>query len=126
MPANVSLLSEKSVILIELIEPVSPEDVKAAQQETAQLASTMDGTIYRVVDMRPANFTFSQVVVNLKEGAAKRQGSAADERFVSYYAVGDSKMAKLIVDSLSQQQYGAITVNVVGTPEDALQAIGNN
>ena len=121
MPYKVYRHSDDSnIIRIDLIKPHTADEIPHIHQETAAIAKDLEGTIYRLVDMSDSGFNFSEMVYALAEGTKKREGGAADNRFKSFYVVGDDQMAKMLTDSLSQQQYGSLSVNVSGTIEEAL------
>ena len=53
MPATVHRLPQLPVIVTTVIEPFDPlKDMAAAEQESAALVATIEGPIYRIIDIR--------------------------------------------------------------------------
>ena len=126
MPYKVYLHDENTnIIRIDLIKPHTADEIPHIHQQTASLAQKLEGTIYRLVNMSDSGLTFPEMVYALAEGSKKREGSAADDRFKSFYVVGDDKMAQMLTSSLSQRQYGSLQVNVSGSVEEALAQINS-
>jgi hypothetical protein len=124
MPYTLERVAKKPIIVIRIFAPYDPVvEVPLIHEETNVLSQGIQGKVHRIVDFSESGLTFQKVVLGLAEAAKARKGGVADERFVSTYVVGSDEMAKFMVDSISQAQYGGHQVRAYGSLEQALKAV---
>jgi hypothetical protein len=124
MPYTLERVAKQPIIIIRIFAPYNPAvEVPIIHHETNELTLDIAGKVHRIVDFTESGLTFQQVVIGLAEASKARKGGLADERFISSYVVGTDELAKLVVDSISQKQYGGHQVKAYGTLDQALRAI---
>lgn len=72
------------------------------------------------MDLEGSDINFSDVVSALKSSTEDVEGSLRDWRFKPLY-VGTDQMAKLVVDSLKQEQYGNIESRLFTSRQRAIE-----
>ena len=123
MPYTIEHIEGEPIISIDVVAPFNPEaEIPIIHERTAELAGNIEGQAYRLVDFTQSGFNFGQVVMGLKAGTMQRDGGVRDQRLRSYFVVSDD-MSKLVATAMSQEQYGAIPVEIFESKADALAAI---
>lgn len=123
MGFRVEKIENEPIIVIYLTNPHTADEIPTIHEQTAQLAQTIDGTVYRIVDMAQLDWNFEQFQHAIEEGSKQREGGAADQRFKSYYAVGDKFLPRLIAHGLNKEQFGKLGVVAVATVLDAITQV---
>jgi hypothetical protein len=124
MPYTLERVAKKPIIVIRIFAPYNPTvEVPVIHEATNELSQNIEGKVHRIVDFTESGLTFQQVVFGLVEAVKARKGGVADERFISTYVVGSDEMAKFMVESIAQKQYGGHDVKAYGTLEQALKYV---
>ncbi len=118
MPATSERLPQEPIIVITVREPFNPQkDLGPAEQEFATTAATIDGPVYRIVDLSRWNVQFSDLVHIMDNVMRKNRG--ADPRFRTIL-VSSSQIAALGAKAAGQAQYMGVETPLFGSLDDAL------
>jgi hypothetical protein len=99
-------------------EPFAPlQDMPAAEQQFQESASTIQGILYRIIDVTRWRIAFSDLMLVLDIDT--RGGSGVDPR-VRTVIVGSGEMVTLGIEAMKQQQYGAVNIPGFATMAEAL------
>lgn len=96
------------------------ETVKSAFAQSAALAADIEGTIYRIADIRTADSNFVEIVNIIKASRANVAGNAMNNQYQVIF-VGQNQLAHLYADAL--KQLGASPIPFFHTVEDAMHFI---
>lgn len=111
------------VIITTLCDDFDPQrHYSLLWQTLGELLDGKPGPIYRIIDLRQANLTFSALVMGLaEETRSGHPGSASDPRMRGII-VATQELAELIARSFQQEHYGgrAAPVPLFGTLDEAL------
>ncbi len=103
MPITSQQLSQEPIISVTVTEPVNPlQDMAPALRDFAVLIATIDGPVYRIVDISRWNLQFSDLVSVLD--IDQRRGSEVDPR-VHTVIVSSSAIAAMGAKATAQAQY---------------------
>lgn len=122
MPVRVEKLPDEPIIILHYEGHVDAETVKSAFLQSAEIASEIDGPVYRISDVRNGEGSFvdlMQVIAEIRKGIP---GSSADPRIRGVF-VGSHHMARLYAGFLRQQQFGGTQLPFFHTLEDAFEYI---
>ncbi len=119
MPANVEQYGDESIIVLTFIGAINAEIVRDAFARCAEIANTIEGTIYRISDIRQGEATFRDVLGVIAHVRARVPGASGDPRIKGVF-VGTHPLAKLYADFL--RQFG-IQTPFFKTVEEALDYV---
>jgi hypothetical protein len=118
MPVDVTQIAQQPIIVATVIEPFAPlKEMPDAEQQFQELAATIQGIIYRIIDVTQWRITFSDLMLVLDIDT--RGGSGVDPR-VRTVIVGSGEMVTLGIEAMKQQQYGAVNIPGFATMAEAL------
>ena len=120
MPVTVERLPGQPIIILHYEGFLDLETVKSAFIQSAKIAAEIEGTIYRIADVRNADSNFVEIVNIIKASRANVQGNATDTKFQVIF-VGQNQLIHLYTDVL--KQLGAAPIPIFHTMEDAMQFI---
>ena len=120
MPVQVERIPDQPIIVLHYEGFLDLETVKSAFIQSAAFAAGIEGTVYRIADIRNATSNFVEIVNILKASRTNVQGSAIDSKFQVIF-VGQNQLAHLYADAL--KQLGAAPIPFFDTMEDAMQYI---
>lgn len=84
------------------------------------LIEGMEGPIYRITVLEASEISFSDMTMALAaEAKSGMPGSGSDAR-IRMVLVSKAVMAQMAVESIKQEQYGALDTPLFGTLEEAL------
>jgi hypothetical protein len=111
---------DEPIIIDTHTDPMEAAGYASFAHELADHAASIDGTIYRIADLRGMKFSFPLLVhVLAEEARSKQPGTAGDPR-VRLVLVAEGEVARLLAESAKQTQYGALDVPVFATLDEAL------
>jgi hypothetical protein len=120
MPVTVERLTGQPIIVLHYEGFLDLDTVKSAFIQSAGFAAEIEGTIYRIADVRNADSNFVEIVKIVKASRANVQGNATDTKFQVIF-VGQNQLIHLYTDAL--KQLGAAPIPIFHTMEDAMQFI---
>jgi len=120
MPVTVERTPDKPIIILHYEGFLDLATVKSAFEQSAAIATGIEGKVYRIADFRAAHSNFVEIVNILKANRANMPGSSADAKFQVIF-VGQNRLAHFVADAL--KQLGAAPIPFFHTPEDAMQFI---
>lgn len=120
MPVKVERLAGKPIIILHYEGFLDLETVKSAFMQSAVIAKEIEGTVYRIADVRNADSNFVEIVNIIKASRANVQGNATDSKFQVIF-VGQNQLIHLYTDAL--KQLGAAPIPIFHTMEDAIQFV---
>jgi len=120
MPVTVERLPDQPIIVLHYEGFLDLETVKSAFVQSAAIATGIEGTVYRIADIRNADSNFVEVVNIVKASRANVQGNATNTKFQVIF-VGQNQLAHLYADAL--KHLGAAPIPVFHTMEDAMHYI---
>jgi hypothetical protein len=122
MTVKVEKLSDSPVIVLTYESHMNVETVKSAFTQSAAIASTINGTVYRISDVRKGEGNFADVVNVIKAIRGSSIGSSADPKIKGVF-VGGHQLARMYADFLKQEQFGNTAIPFFQTMEEALEYI---
>ena len=120
MSVKVERIVGKPIIVLHYEGFLDLETVKSAFMQSAVFAAEIEGTVYRIADIRNADSNFVEIVNIIKASRANVQGSSIDTKFQVIF-VGQNQLAHLYADAL--KQLGAAPIPFFDTVEDAMKFI---
>lgn len=122
MPVKVEKLPDKPVIILTYQGHMDVETVKSAFSQSAAIAASIDGIVYRISDVRNSEGSFADVVNVIKAIRVNTVGSSADPKIKGVF-VGNNQFARMYADFLKQQEFGITNIPFFQTLEEALEYI---
>jgi hypothetical protein len=127
MSHKVERLPGEPILLMDLFDSLSLDEVYEAWNECAKLVVNDQGMVYRITDTRKLNVDFGSLVVILADAAtSKRPGSPNAREDLSIHEIvvaPAGTLARLGAESLGKQsQYGQMAIEAYDTPEKAIEA----
>ncbi len=121
MVYTLTKLPDEPIIIDIHREPIDAfKDFAGFAQDLAQLALSIEGPIYRVIDLTGLNLSFSELQsVMSEEARSGRPGSTGDPR-VTAVMVAEGLIGKLVAQASKKVQYGSKEVKGFPTQEEAL------
>ncbi|MCD4685566.1 MAG: hypothetical protein K8S97_06490 [Anaerolineae bacterium] len=120
MPFTVQTLLDEPIIICTYHEPFGAQDLPQIFRQVSQFAAAMTPPIYRIIDNRGLDFSFSQMTLLMAEETRGTSGSISDIRIVAVI-VTDNQLAQFGIDSMQEQeQYGQQQLSVFPTVDEAL------
>ncbi len=118
MPVTIEKLPDQPVIVITVTEPFDHfKELPAGFRKFQELAASVQGTIYRIIDVTGWRVPFNAVVDGL---AADTRGGAATDPRVRTVLVGSGEMVELGVKAVKQRQYGGREMALFASMDEAL------
>lgn len=121
----VERLGNKPVVIITLTQPYQHNDTHAIHRETAEAASVIDGTVYRIVDTSTLAWSYDEMLVLLQDQARKRANGMSEGRFRSFYVIGDDHMSHLQAEGFGHEHYDILRKLAVANMSKALGIVSN-
>jgi hypothetical protein len=122
MSVKVEKLPNLPVIVLTYQGHMDVETVKSAFTQSAAIAASLPGTVYRISDVRQGEGNFADVVNVIKSIRESAAGSSADPKIKGVF-VGGHQLARMYADFLKQEQFGSTTIPFFQTLEEALEYI---
>ena len=122
MPVQVEKLPDLPIIVLTYEGHMDVETVKSAFSQSAVIAASVEGMVYRISDVRDSEGTFTDVVKVIKAIRENVLGSSADPKIKGVF-VGNNQFARMYADILKQDQFGITTIPFFQTLEEALAYI---
>ncbi len=122
MPVKVEKLPDLPVIVLTYEGHMDVDTVKSAFVQSAAIAAEIEGTVYRISDVRQGEGNFADVVNIIKAIGASALGSSADPKIKGVF-VGGHQLARMYADFLKQEQFGSTAIPFFQTLEEALEYI---
>ncbi len=122
MSVQVEKLPDMPVIVLTYEGHMDVETVKSAFIQSVAIAASIDGTVYRISDVRKGEGSFVDVINIIKSIRASAAGSSADPKIKGVF-VGGHELARMYADFLKQEQFGSTTIPFFQTLEEALEYI---
>ncbi len=122
MPVKVEKLPDKPVIILTYESHMDVETVKSAFSQSATIAASIDGIVYRISDVRKSEGSFADVVNVIKAIRVNTVGSSADPKIKGVF-VGNNQYARMYADFLKQEEFGITNIPFFKTLEEALEYI---
>jgi hypothetical protein len=119
----VERLGNKPVIVITLQQPFNHEETHAIHRDTAEAASVIDGTVYRIVDTSTLDWSYDDMLDLLEDQARKRASGMSEGRFRSFYVVGEDYMSQLQAERIGHEHYDILRSLVVASMSKALAIV---
>lgn len=123
MTVHITKLEGLPAILLEHVQPFKvPEDPTMALQEAAAFKKEQGTHIYRILDIRQIDMTFSDMMMAMEADRGK-EGGAGDPDVTTIF-IGSGKLVELGTKALAEQdQYGKGKVVMYTTTEEAIDYI---
>lgn len=122
MSVQVEKLPDLPVIILTYEGHMDVETVKSAFIQSAAIAATIDGIVYRISDVRKGEGSFADVVNIIKSIRESTLGSSADPKIKGVF-VGGHQLARMYADFLKQEQFGSTAIPFFQTMEEALEYV---
>lgn len=122
MPVKVEKLPDLPIIVLTYEGHMDVETVKSAFSQSAVIAASLDGMVYRISDVRKSEGSFTDVVNVIKAIRVNAVGSSADPKIKGVF-VGNNQFARMYADFLKQKQFGITNIPFFQTLEEALEYI---
>jgi len=122
MPVQVEKLPDLPVIILTYEGHMDVETVKSAFSQSAVIAASVEGIVYRISDVRNSEGTFADVVNVIKAIRVNVVGSSADPKIKGVF-VGNNQFARMHADFLKQEQFGSTTIPFFQTLDEALEYV---
>src|SRR3954463_13507226 len=122
MPVRVEKLPDLPIIVLTYEGHMDVETVKSAFSQSAAIADSLPGTVYRISDVRSGEGNFADVINIIKAIRENVLGSSADPKIKGIF-VGNNQFARMYADFLKQEQFGSAAIPFFQTLEEALEYI---
>jgi hypothetical protein len=123
MPAAIQRLSDQPVIVVTITDPFDAyQELPATEQRFRELADTIQGPVYRIIDMREWHAKFIDVMSGLAFDTRREGGMSKDSR-IRTVLIGSGEMIKITATAMTQKQYGGNEQPLVGSMEEALDCV---
>jgi hypothetical protein len=119
MSATVEQYGDESIILLTFVGTINAEIVRDAFAQCTEITETIEGTVYRITDIRQGEATFRDVLGVIAQVRARVPGASGDPKIKGVF-VGAHPLAKLYADFL--RQFG-IQTPFFKTVEEALDYV---
>ncbi len=118
MPFSVEQVPNQPIFVITLSEPFDQaKEAPASDWKFQELIATVQGTIYRVIDLTRWTIPFNDMINGLASDT--RGGAGADPR-IHTVIVGSGEMVEFGVKAMKQRQYGAKEIPLFASLDEAL------
>lgn len=125
MPVQVEKLPNEPIIILTYSGDVDAETIKSAFHQSVELMASMEGTVYRISDVRgfdldpAAMLELFKLIADIRNDLA---GSSADPRIHGVF-VGDHELARLYAEIMGQYAFGSTQIPFYETLDEALAYI---
>jgi hypothetical protein len=123
MAVKVTRIPDLPALLLENVQPFNPvRDTATNMEETVKVKRELGRPVYRIIDIRSFNLTFSDMTVAM--GAERdREGGSGDPEVTTCF-VGSGALVEIGSKALAQQdQYGKGKVRLFTSVEQAMDFI---
>lgn len=119
MAYTLKQLPGEPIIIDTHVDPLEPSGYTDFARELVALATSIEGPIWRIIDLSGVNVSFTVLVhVMAEEAKSGLPGTSGDPR-VHPLVVGTGDSVKMIVDSAKQQHYG-VEMQLFATQAEAV------
>jgi hypothetical protein len=122
MTMTVTKVADKPIIIVASDGQVTAEERAASLLEVNSIADTIEGTVYRIIDVREHNMDFPTFITFLKGALQKEKGSIGDPRFYNVF-VGREKTSMMVRDAMQKKSEDGNPIPLFSSIEDALNHI---
>ena len=119
MPVTIEQIPNEPIILLRYQGFLDVATVTEAFIKSVALATNIEGTVYRIADVREAESTFVEVM-NIIKASRSTAGSTTDNKFRVIF-VGDNQLIRFYMQILAN--LGAPPLRIFHTLEDAMEYI---
>ena len=119
MTTLVERVPGEPIILITVQGHLDAHIMQNVYRQVADLTRTIDGPVYRIIDLRQMEVTLADMVEVIKEAGKGTPGSASDPRNVNLF-VGNSHMSRFAADMLRLRRFGGLCCMLMNTMDDAM------
>lgn len=108
MPHKINRVGDESIVVVEILHPFVPnEELPVIHEKLNELAGQLTLPIYRIIDLTDSKLDFSTAIEAMGQDISNDAGSASDRRFKLIF-VGSGDIPEIIIEGLSQKQYGGL------------------
>ena len=108
MPVTVEKLPDERIVIVNYVGRVTPDEMDQAAAQIEALVQNVEPPIYRIGIGCDADVTFPDIVRLMPKVTFEKSAvSTRDTRFIDVAVLGDNRIARIAIDSLGQEQYGA-------------------
>ncbi|RMF77249.1 MAG: hypothetical protein D6737_18195 [Chloroflexi bacterium] len=125
MPATIECLSDQSIILITIEGRYTIEDARDIWAQTNDLIDTLEGDVYRIVDVCKMEISFGDMLAITQEIIKGQPGTAVDPRIQTIY-IGHNPMNRIIRDKIYFETQAMVHIPTFCTLNEALEYIRRN
>ncbi|MBC7813997.1 MAG: hypothetical protein H7175_22780 [Burkholderiales bacterium] len=124
MSIIVEKLPDEPIIVVTYAGELNLEIVSAAFRQSAEIMDRLDGTVYRISDIRQGTSEFSDTmdIIHRIRHSRNVSGSTLDPRLKAVF-VGSHVLAEMYADILKQSEYGGKEIPFFNEMDDALAYI---
>lgn len=120
MAFTLQQLPGEPIIIDTHSEPLEPSGYAEFARDLVALATTIEGPIWRVIDLSGVNVSFEVLVhVMAEEAKSGLPGTSGDPR-VQPMIVGSGETIELMVKSAKTELYGGIEMQIFATQDEAI------
>ncbi|MEZ4669180.1 MAG: hypothetical protein R3E39_14835 [Anaerolineae bacterium] len=119
MSVTVERIPDEPIIVLRYQGFMDVATVVEAFTKSGVLAANIEGTVFRIADVREADSTFVEVM-NIIKASRSTAGSTTDNKFRVIF-VGDNQLIRFYMQIV--QNLGAPPLHIFHTLEDALEYI---
>jgi hypothetical protein len=119
MPFQVERIPDKNIVIVRTDGGQHPEDAHYSYQAVAEILDTMEGTVYRIADVRGQTMTYEALLELVDLACRGKPGSLTDPRVKNIW-VGREYYA-LRARELFQER--GVLIPLFATMEEALEAV---
>jgi hypothetical protein len=116
---RVERLPAEPIIVVTIHGHLDAPIMQQIYNDVADHADQIEGTVYRITDLRHMDVTLADMVEIIKEAGRGVPGSATDPRIMNIF-VGKSHMTRFAADMLRLRRFGGVCCILINTMEDAL------
>ena len=120
MAYTLQQLPGEPIIIDAHMEPLDPNAYAVFAKDLVALATSIEGTIWRIIDLSGVSLSFTLLVhVMAEEAKSGLPGTSGDPR-VRPLLVGSGEAIDLMVKGAQNQHYGSIEMQAFATQEEAI------
>ena len=120
MPVSIRRVGNEPIIIAKFTDPFDYTDVEKANDTTAKLITELNRVVYRIEDISALSLDFSTVVAGIGSAAEPHVAGTVRDTNARFIYVGQGAYVDMVVNSLSQEQYGGIKCPVFATVDEAI------
>jgi hypothetical protein len=120
MPVSIHRIEYEPIIVFTYTDPFDSKDVENGNQETARLIAEIKGPVYRIENINALSLDFSAVVEGIGSATIPQMAGTVRDANARFIFVGHGPLFDMVVNSLSQEQYGGIKCPAFATVDEAI------